>query len=109
MFARYRRPSENTQSISIKSLPRAAKVGLASLMRPEGPLSDVPFVDCRYAVARKGAAAVIAAMLARWRHVLSFSMRSRRRANQENLLSVSLQHNAVNPYRVAARRATFRA
>ena len=27
-------------------------MGLASLMRPQGPLPDVPFVGCRYAVAR---------------------------------------------------------
>ena len=27
-------------------------MGLASLMRPEGPLSDVPSARCRYAVAR---------------------------------------------------------
>src|SRR5262249_872609 len=32
--------------------PEAARVGLASLMRPEGPLPDVPFAECRYAVAR---------------------------------------------------------
>jgi hypothetical protein len=38
---------ENTEAS-----PEAARVGLASLMRPEGPLPDAPFAGCRYAVAR---------------------------------------------------------
>src|SRR6185503_2825175 len=35
-----------------KHTPRAARMGHASLMRPEGPLPDVSFVECRYAVVR---------------------------------------------------------
>src|SRR5262249_39766148 len=50
----------------------AARMGLASLMRPQGPL---PPCRSRGVPLRRGpneTAAIIAAKMARWRHVLSF-------------------------------------
>jgi len=76
-------------------------VGLASLMRPEGPLPDVPFAECRYAVARtmprrfsrlNWPGGVMSSPLGLPR------LRAIRRANA----SVSLFAASVNPYWAAA-------
>ena len=57
-----------------KASPEAARVGLASLMRPEGPLPDVPFAGLPLRRGPNDAAAILAAKLARWRHGLSSSV-----------------------------------
>jgi hypothetical protein len=86
-----------------KASPEAARVGLASLMRPEGPLPVVPFADCRYAVARtmpqrfsrlNWPGGVMASPL------LLLACRASRDPNRN--ASVSLFALAVNPYWAAA-------
>jgi len=52
-------------------------MGLASLMWPEGPLRDVPFAGVPLRRGPNDAAAIIAAKIARWRHVLSSAVSSR--------------------------------
>jgi len=73
-------------------------------MRPEGPLSDVPSAECRYAVARTKPQR---SSRRYWPGgvMSSPSWFHRASATWENARSVSLLTNAVNPYRVAARRA----
>jgi hypothetical protein len=78
-------------------------MGLASLMRPEGPLPDVPFAGEPLRRGPNDAAAILAAKLARWRHVLSSWFGALARV-PESTRSVCLFARAVNPYRVAALR-----
>jgi hypothetical protein len=85
-----------------KASPEAAKVGLASLMWPEGPLPDVPFAEWPLRRGPNDAAAIIAAVLARWRHVLSCLVLPRVARDPESNMRVAPFTNAVNPYSVAA-------
>jgi len=83
--------------------PEAAKVGLASLMRPYRPPPDVPFAGKPLRRGPNDAAAILAAKVARWGHVLSSLSAALMRA-PESHASVSLFALSVNPYWVAALR-----
>ena len=78
-------------------------MGLASLMRPEGPPPDVPSANFPLRRCPNDAAAILAAKLARWRHVLSSWVAALAR-DPESMRSVSLLLPTVNPYWVAALR-----
>jgi len=66
-------------------------MGLASLMRPQGPLPDVPFAVEPLRRGPNETAAILAAKLARWRHILSSAGFVARLRDERERLGASLR------------------